>query len=388
MTSRIPGSSNGASSSVLLSPDQELFRDTAERFTRKEFPIERVREALGRPLGRDYLRQTGELGWYAPFVPEDFGGGSVSAEPVLDAVLLAEVLGRSLQPSPFAVSNCAADLIATCAHDEPKGMILPTLVDGTESATVAFVDRLHRWDRTSRLELAAQPEGAVLDGVVACVPGLVDARWIVLTADAPEGIAVVVVDRHTAGISIEPLEALDGTRGFAALTLRSVSVPHRHVRSISPAALTDRFGLAVILLAAESVGAMRQLFEMTVEYAKQRVAFGRTIGSFQAVKHLLADTSMHVELSSAIVHEAAAAHSASRADAAELTSVAKAYLSDALISTAQACLQVHGGIGYTWEHDLHLYLRRMTSDAHLLGDAAWHRDRLWAVAGPGEGGTE
>ena len=180
------------------------------------------------------------------------------------------------------------------------------------------------------------------------------------------------------------LDGLDGTRACAELLVNEVVVPHEHVLGGAEAgdeAVDVVLRLALVQLAAESVGAMRQLFNMTVQYAKERVAFGRPIGSFQAVKHLLADLSLLVELSSAIADEAANALQAGRPDSAELASVAKAYVGEAGIQVSQGCLQVHGGIGYTWEHDLHLYLRRLASDAALFGDPSWHRERLCLLDG-------
>jgi alkylation response protein AidB-like acyl-CoA dehydrogenase len=139
--------------------------------------------------------------------------------------------------------------------------------------------------------------------------------------------------------------------------------------------------IACVLNVAEAVGAMDHDFEMAVQYSKDRIAFGRPIGSFQAVKHLLADTSLLLEMSKAMAESAAEAVGSGRSDASEVASMAKAFVSESAIQLAQSCFQSFGGIGYTWEHDQHLYLRRLTMDAALYGDASWHRERLCVLKG-------
>jgi alkylation response protein AidB-like acyl-CoA dehydrogenase len=229
----------------------------------------------------------------------------------------------------------------------------------------------------------------VLSGTVPVVPGLPGAEWLVVAAPVASVDHQHLVPVDSPGVRVTPLACLDGTRPCAELELDDVVVPDDHVLRGAGAdadadgqrAVDAVLQLALVQLVAQSVGTMRRLFDMTLEYAKARVAFGRPIGSFQAVKHLLADLSMVIELSSAIADEAAQALQARGPDAAELASVAKAYVGEAGIQVSQGCLQVHGGIGYTWDHDLHLYLRRLAADATLFGDPAWHRERLWHLDG-------
>jgi alkylation response protein AidB-like acyl-CoA dehydrogenase len=143
--------------------------------------------------------------------------------------------------------------------------------------------------------------------------------------------------------------------------------------------LARQLDVAVALLASESVGSVRRLLEVTVEYTKARIAFGRPIGSFQALKHALADAAFHVEVSTAAADAAARAVADERTTAGEIASIAKATVGDAGTAVAQVCMQLHGGISFTWEHDLHLYLRRLTSDRVLFGDPDWHRERICTI---------
>lgn len=386
MTATVENTEHGdADSFAALTDDQEMFRDAAARFARELFAISHLRAAYGHGPTKEYTAKTGELGWYAPFVAAEHGGGAVSSRPILDAVVLADVLGRTLQPAPVMSADVSAHLISAGAAAGVQDALLPLLAEGSMTTVPVFADAAHRWDRVSIIRATPNGDGVALRGSAAGVPDLTNAPWFVVVADSGDGDPPIValVPRTAPGVAIEALAGLDGSRPCATLVLDDVRVASDHVLQMSVDAVEAAFDLAVVLLTAETVGAMRQLFEMTVDYAKTRIAFGRPIGSFQAVKHLLADTSMLIELSGAIVHESAVAMNATSDDVAELASVAKAYVSDAAISVSQACLQVHGGVGYTWEHDLHLFLRRLASDAVLLGDATWHRARLWSVTGRG-----
>jgi alkylation response protein AidB-like acyl-CoA dehydrogenase len=189
---------------------------------------------------------------------------------------------------------------------------------------------------------------------------------------------------RTAGVQIEQLDGLDLARRFSEVSFNNVAVPESAVVGAVGEADHDverQLQVALVLSIAESVGAMNRLFDITLQYAKDRTAFGRPIGSFQAIKHLLADLSMHLEACNAGSVAAAQAAQDCSENAAEVTSIAKAYVGDHSIELAQGCLQVHGGIGYTWEHDLHLYLRRLTVNNALYGEPSWHRERMCALNG-------
>ncbi len=190
-----------------------------------------------------------------------------------------------------------------------------------------------------------------------------------------------LVSADAPGVEITQLTGLDITREFARVTFNGVLVRDEEVLAPSdPGALLDMLvDVAATLSVAESVGAMSRVLELTVAYAKDRTAFGRPIGSFQALKHLLADTSFLVEVSAGGATAAARAVGDRSADASEIASIAKAYVGDAGVAVAQACQQMHGGIGFTWEHDLHFYLRRLAVDRVLYGDPSWHRERICRI---------
>jgi alkylation response protein AidB-like acyl-CoA dehydrogenase len=216
------------------------------------------------------------------------------------------------------------------------------------------------------------------------VPEAASADWFLVSAADGDGVSQFVVDAGTPGVTVTPLQGLDITRRFADVSLDDIAVPLDSIVG-TPGGAQDavdaQLDLAVVLTLAESVGAMQHLVEITVDYAKARIAFGRPIGSFQALKHILADVSMWTEISIAGAEAAANAVADGRATASEIASIAKAYAGDAGTQIAQLCFQVHGGIGFTWEHDLHLYLRRLAADRVLYGDPDWHRERICRIHG-------
>jgi alkylation response protein AidB-like acyl-CoA dehydrogenase len=223
--------------------------------------------------------------------------------------------------------------------------------------------------------------GLTLTGTKTAVPDVEPSSWLLVTCESPSGPTQAVVSAGAAGVEVRPLEALDLSRRFAEVRFDGVTVPASAVLATDAALLDRQLAVAATLTAAESVGAMDRELAMTVQYAKDRIAFGRPIGSFQAIKHLLADTSLAVEMAKAVVLAAARSLGADDGYGPQAASIAKALVGESAVELAQNCFQVFGGIGYTWEHDQHLYLRRLTTDAGLFGDAAWHRERLCQLAG-------
>jgi alkylation response protein AidB-like acyl-CoA dehydrogenase len=367
--------------SLGLSNEQQMIRDVAQRFCAAEMPISKIRARLGQGPTDEYVRRTGELGWYAPFIPTQAGGGSVSGEPVVDAALLAEVHGEHLQPAPSITTHLFAHAVSQFGEARTRA-ILPAIAAGERCGCFVFAEPGRRWD-TRTAVCAVRPARAAetlcLTGLVATASGVDPSGSIVVTAELDGGSTAFVIDGAAPGVRIEVLDGIDPTRPLARLTLESVDVTEAQRLRCGATDLEALTDLGVVLLCAESVGTMRRLFAMTLAYAKARVAFGRTIGSFQAVKHQLADMSLLVELSTAIVDEAVRALQERRPDASELASVAKIYVAESGITVSQGCLQLHGGIGYTWDHDLHLYLRRLAADAALFGSPDWHRERLWRL---------
>jgi alkylation response protein AidB-like acyl-CoA dehydrogenase len=345
----------------------------------------RVRVMADDPSQRDprILRDAGELGWYALFVPEEFGGGSVSGVPMLDAVIVAEERGRSVQPGPFVATNVVAFALAEAGERQQQEAWLPLLASGEISAAWAISDGSGTPEAGA---LTARTSGSGYDllGTAGLVSEVVGARLLLATALADSGETVqCLVPTDTPGVEITPLTGLDITRSFANVTFHDVRVPEDGMLTTSGTGplLDALIDVAATLGVAESVGAMSRLLDLTVGYAKDRTAFGRPIGSFQALKHLLADTSFLVEVSAGGATAAAHAVGNGSADASEIASIAKGYVGDAGVAVAQACQQMHGGIGFTWEHDVHFYLRRLAVDRVLYGDPSWHRERICRIHG-------
>jgi alkylation response protein AidB-like acyl-CoA dehydrogenase len=368
-----------------LSDDQELFRETTARFIDARFPLARVRELADTPVAHDpaLLGEAGELGWFALFVPEEHGGGTVSGSAVRDAVIVAEERGRFVQPGPFVATNVVAFALAREGSDEQQSAHLPALAAGERVASWAFTDR-SGVPEVGAVRATASGDGYTLDGIASLVPEGPSADCFLVSAAEGDAVTQFVIDAATPGVTVTPLDGLDLTRRFADVRFDGASVPASAVLGTAGAAQASvdaQLDLAVALTLAESIGAMRQLAEITVEYSKARIAFGRPIGSFQALKHILADISFWAEVSTASAGAAADAVADARPTASEIVSIAKAYVGDAGTQLAQQCLQVHGGIGFTWEHDLHFYLRRLAADRVLYGDPEWHRERICRIHG-------
>ncbi|MHB1775345.1 MAG: acyl-CoA dehydrogenase family protein [Acidimicrobiales bacterium] len=371
---------------LALTDDQELLAATAVRFMDEVCPLAVVRQMVGEPsdLPPGYLRAAAELGWFSLLVPEELGGGSVSGNGLCDAAVVAEERGRRLQPGPFVPMNVVAAALAACGSAEQHRHALGPLLDGAAVATWVASDGGGRWAPAAAVSAEPVAGGFALSGRAGAVQGAAAADWLLVTAAAPAGPSQFLVAASTPGLSVRPLESHDITQRFADVELDRVAVAVDALVGAAGGAEEDierQFEQALVLSVAETVGALDALFEMTRQYAVDRTAFGRPIGSFQAVKHQLADLSLSVEAAKAVSAAATRAVSAGQAEAGEIASMAKAWVGDAGIEVAQGCFQVFAGIGYTWEHDLHLFLRRLTMNGLLFGQADWHRERICRIHG-------
>jgi alkylation response protein AidB-like acyl-CoA dehydrogenase len=370
---------------VDLSSDQELLLQTTVRFIESACPLAKVRELTtsDKDAGADYRRQAADLGWFALLVPEAYGGGSVSGNGMVDAAIVAQARGAQLQPGPFVGTNIVA--VALAAGDNPDHTkVLAALLSGLQSATWAAAGPTGEWEPGAGVHAVARRGAFVLSGAKGVVQDADRVDWLLVTSITDDGLAQFLISADTPGVSIRRLDSLDLTRAFCEVSFDDTEVSASAMvgRPGEAGALADRqLQRACVLTAAESIGAMDHDFLLALDYSKARTAFGRPIGSFQAVKHLLADTSLELEMSKAMVRAAAEAVGEERDDAAELASMAKAFVGDCGVDLAQNCFQVFGGIGFTWEHDQHLYLRRLTTDAALYGDPSWHRERVCRLGG-------
>ena len=367
-----------------LTADQELLRSTAVRFMENAWPLAKLRQRAGTDahLEPEYVRQAGELGWFAMLVPEELGGGSVSGAGLLDAAVVAEERGRLLQPGPFVPMNVVAWALSAAGDDRQRREVLPALVSGESLATWAVADAGGDWTPAGGVAAERSGGGFRLSGIKNLVQDAHIVDWILVTAATDAGPSQFLVPVETPGLSVARLDGLDLSRDLCQVQFRDVELPESALvggMGRSTDLIEHQLDVAVSLTVAESVGAMDRDFEVVVEYAKARTAFGRPIGSFQAVKHLLADTALLVETSKSMAFAAGRAVQEGRQDASLVASMAKAFIGDSGIDVAQNCLQVLGGIGYTWEHDQHFYLRRLATDASLFGEPAWHRERVCRI---------
>ncbi len=360
--------------------DQELLRSTTRRFLTEHQSLAVVRRSLEEPdlFNGGIWRQGAEFGWTAMLIPPEYEGGSVTDQPLVDLIVLAEELGRELNPGPFVPCNVVADAITRFGTDVQAKDYLPRIARG--ESTCAWCLSGDGSPEQSAVEVRATRVGGgwQLDGVARYVHAAGDATLLLVTAEDTERHVVVnlLVPRPTAGLSERVLTGLDLTRRFAEVRFDAVSVPATAELAGGWSVVERCLLVATVLQAAESVGAADLVFASTVDYAKKRVQFGRTIGSFQAIKHRMADLLMDLEGMRAAAHYAALALGDGFPDVAEAVATAGAYVDDTFAHLCGEALQLHGGIGFTWEHDVHLFVRRAKVNQVLYGDGAWHRERL------------
>jgi alkylation response protein AidB-like acyl-CoA dehydrogenase len=371
-----------------LTDDQQLFRETTRKFLETTAPLETVRKlADTEPAGFDRMwwKRGAELGWVSMLVGEDDGGGSISGHGLLDLVLVAEEMGRLVSPGPLVPTNVVAAAIAGSGTPEQRRQLLPDLVNGdTVGAWCLGIPVAGIGTAGGRVEAVADGDGYVLDGSTGPVEAAGQADQLLVTTGNRDSITQVLVAADAPGVTVVPANGLDLVRRFAQVRFDQVAVGPEAVLGVPGGAATDverQLQIAVVLQVAEMVGALDRAFEFTVEYAFDRYSFGRPLASYQALKHRFADMKTWLEASQATATAAARAVDSESASATELVSVAKAYVGERGPAILQDCVQLHGGIGVTWDHDLHLYLRRVVTDSTQLGTPADHRERVAAAMG-------
>jgi alkylation response protein AidB-like acyl-CoA dehydrogenase len=324
-----------------------------------------------------------ELGWPAVVIPEEYGGLGLT---YIELVALMEVIGEAVLCAPFYSSVClGGNALLAGGTEEQKQEHLPGIAEGDTRATLAFNEASGRWD-ASGIEALARRDGSdfVLSGSKRFVLDGHCADLLVVAARSEgsageEGVSLFVVPADTAGIERSALPTMDQTRRLAQIELRDVRVPASALMGEEGAAwpaVRKTLDLAAVALAAEQVGGAQKCLDDAVQYAKERVQFGRPIGSFQALKHKCADMMVAVESARSASYYAGWVASQDDEDLSTVASLAKAYCSDAYFKCAAESLQIHGGVGFTWEYDVHLYLKRAKSTESFLGDAAYHRERV------------
>jgi alkylation response protein AidB-like acyl-CoA dehydrogenase len=355
-----------------LSGDQELFLDTTRRLLAAECSISAVRALEAEPDGfsRDTWRRGAELGWTSMLVSEADGGGSLSEHGLLDLVLVAEEMGRTVAPGPLVPVNLVATALSAAGTDEQRAAVLPGLLAGEEVAA---------WTGPTPVEADVEGDEIVLRGTASPVEAGAQAGHLLVVAGTAEAPTHVLVPADAAGVTVTSMGSLDLVRRFASVTFDGVTVPRSWVVGEVGGAADEVERLlqtACVLQCAETCGAIDRVLAMTIEYLGDRYSFGRPLSSYQALKHRIADQKMWLEACHAITTAAVRAVAAGGADAGQLVSAAKTWVGPHATELVQDCIQLHGGIGITWEHDLHLYLRRTTVNRSTYGSPAEHADRI------------
>jgi alkylation response protein AidB-like acyl-CoA dehydrogenase len=338
----------------------------------------RVTVERGGAFDRDLWQAASELGWCGLLVPDEYGGAAAGMSA---AVVVLQCLGAHVAPVPYLSSAVLATSALASGNPQPAERWLPRLASGEAIGTVALTGRSGRVEAEGDLTARREGNGYRLEGVAGFVLDADNADVVVAAArDLAEGHPLLVaVDRHAAGVTSEALAGVDRTRHLSHLHFNGAHVaPESVVASGRPAVhLYDRLvDVAALALAADAVGAASRALDLSVDYAKQRVQFGRIIGSFQAIKHKLADMYVLIEASKATVASAAVSFDAGEARARRRVAAAGSFCRQAASKVVGDAVQTHGGIGFTWEHDCHLLLKRAKFDEVYLTDLWSQRERL------------
>jgi len=364
--------------------EQEELRAMARSFLDDLAGSEELRQAMESELGYDpeLWKQIGtELGWPSVHIPEEYGGLGLG---YVELVALLEIAGGSLLCAPFFSSVClGANALLVGGSEEQKQEHLPGIAEGQTIATLACTEDSGRWDAAG-IEATAQQsgDGFILNGKKSFVLDGHCADLLVVAARAEgtkgeEGIDLFAIPAQSEGLTRRVLPTMDQTRRLSEIELAGVRVPASSRlgdEGSGWASLRKTLDLAAVAISAEQVGGAQKCLDMAVEYAKERIQFGRPIGSFQAIKHKCADMMVEVESARSAVYYAGCVAAEDGEELPTVASLAKAYCSDTYFNCAANSLQIHGGVGFTWEYDVHLHLKRAKSTESFLGDATYHRE--------------
>jgi alkylation response protein AidB-like acyl-CoA dehydrogenase len=372
-----------------LSEEQELLRQSARDFLARECPPTFVREMMRSDDGfsRALHEKMTAMGWTGLIVPEKFGGLGLH---MLDLAVLAEEMGRVVLPGPFFSASVLAAL--TLVHSSANALKkewLARIAAGQAIGTLAFLEASDRLDAEGITARCAKTRhGYRLNGTKMFVTDAHVADFLIAACrnrgTGEAGVCLFLLPRDTPGVSVLPLHSIDQTRRPCEVVFRNVEVPASALLAEEAKGwkvLRRVIDGACVVLAADCIGGAQRALEMAVEYAKVREQFGRPIGSFQAIKHIAAEMVSEIEPARALVWYAAYAHDHEPRAAARAGAMAKARLSDVYSRTTNRAVQIHGGIGFTWEHDMHLWFKRAKWNETAFGDPTFHRERLAQLAG-------
>jgi alkylation response protein AidB-like acyl-CoA dehydrogenase len=358
--------------------EQEELRKTVRSFLENKSSEEAVREQMETDNGFDpaVWSQMGEqMGLQGLSIPEEFGG---SGYGFVELGIVLEEMGRALLCAPFfSTAVLAANTLLQSGDDAAKQKYLPAIASGETVATLAYVEPSGKWDESGITMQATESDGGyTLSGTKSFVLDGHTAGLIIVAAKTDSGTSLFAVDGDASGLTKTNLSTMDQTRKQAKLDFDNTPAELIGEEGKGWATLETVLDLAAVALAAEQVGGAQKVLEMAVDYAKVRVQFGRPIGSFQAIKHKCADMLLEVESAKSAAYYGMWCASEMNDELPSTASLAKAYCSEAYFHAAAENIQIHGGIGFTWEHPAHLYFKRAKSSELLFGDPTYHREQL------------
>jgi alkylation response protein AidB-like acyl-CoA dehydrogenase len=357
--------------------EQEQLRQFVRSFLEEKSPESAVRDQMETDDGYDdavWSQMAEQLGLQSLVIPEEYGGQGFS---FVELGVVLEEMGRALLCAPFMSGVLAGAAIMHSGDDAAKQAHLPGIASGETIAALAFTEESGKWDEGG-ITMAASPngDGYTLSGVKSFVIDGHTANLIVVAARTGAGVSLFAVDGDASGLTREALATMDQTRKQAKLTFDNTPATLIGTDGAGWDTMTTVLDLGAIALAAEQVGGAQFVLEMAVQYAKDRVQFGRPIGSFQAIKHKCADMLLEVESAKSAAYYGLWCAAELNDELPSVASLAKAYCSEAYFHAAAENIQIHGGIGFTWEHPAHLYFKRAKSSELMFGDPAYHREQL------------
>lgn len=375
--------------SIVWSAEQEELRKIVRQFCENRSSEADVRALMQSETGSDpdvWSQLANQLGLQGLAIPEQYGGSGFSQ---LELTLVMEEFGRSLLCGPFlGTVGFAAALLLQTGDDTSCRRWLPSIAAGELVVGVAY-----QGDHPTGLAISpdvratTSDDGVTIDGTAAFVLDGATAGLLLVAADTGDGLGLFAVDPDSPGVERTPQPTVDQTRRFARISFSGCAAEAIRTTRDARAVLGDALDRAAITLAAEQVGGAQRMLEMSVEYAKLRQQFGRPIGSFQAIKHKCADMLLAVEGARSAAYHAAACVEAASPDVPLVAAVAQASATDAYLQVTADAIQIHGGVGFTWEHPAHLYYKRALSSEHLFGNADAHREAIVASLETAAAGT-
>ncbi len=365
-----------------LSKPQKLLQESVRTFCKRKCTPERVRELMATDTAFDeeLWSEIADQGWIGPHLPEAYEGLELS---LVELAIIAEEFGRVCMPGPFIAANWAATLIAESGNAKLAEKYLPSIIEGELKATVALLEQGSSWAGEPQLTVTRDGNNYKLSGIKELVLDAAIADLIIVVARDGDDTCLMMVKATDSGVEITPTPSIDATRKLCRISFDAVTVPSEQVLATGESAdkaLHKSLQIGAIAVSAELVGIMQWTLDATVEYVKTRKQFDQPVGSFQAVQHQCAEMYLLTESSRAAAYYAAWASSENESDAARSISIAKTWCSDSARKLGNHAVQCHGGIGFTWEHDLQFYYKRSKANEFLFGDPTFHREQIAEMA--------